>query len=112
MTQPKPHDPIIFFGTDAFSVPSLIRLLAGGWQVAAVVTKPDARTGRGRQLTPPAVKRLAESKNIPVLQPDSLTEIAIDLAVFKPRIAVVVAYGKLIPAAIMEMFPLGMLNVH
>ncbi|GAC1372093.1 MAG: methionyl-tRNA formyltransferase [Candidatus Saccharimonadales bacterium] len=107
-----PKDPIVFFGTDAFSVPSLIRLLAEGWNIVAVVTKPDAPTGRGRLLTAPAVKRLAEAAGIPVLQPVKLADIEPDLAEMQATIGIVVAYGKIISAAMLELFQKGFINVH
>lgn len=105
-------DKLIFFGTDAFSVPSLIRLLAEDWPIVAVVTKPDAHTGRGRQLAAPAVKRLAEAKNIPVLQPEKLSDIRHHLDRLRPTAGIVVAYGKIIPANVIELFPKGLINVH
>ena len=103
---------IVFFGTDAFSVPSLIKLIATGWNVCAVVTKPDSRTGRGRALTEPAVKRLAQSKDIPVFQPKNLMSIEPELAEIGAKIAVIVAYGKIIPVGILNLFPKGLINVH
>jgi methionyl-tRNA formyltransferase len=107
-----PTSPIVFFGTDAFSVPSLIRLLAEGWNVVAVVTKPDAPTGRGRALTEPAVKRLAVAQGIRVFQPAKLSEIEPELAALKAENGIVVAYGKIISAAMLEIYPKGFLNVH
>ena len=103
---------LVFFGTDAFSVPSLVRLLAEGANVVAVVTKPDSRTGRGREHTAPAVKRLAAAKRIPVLQPAKLRDSHAELAALKPDAGIVVAYGKIIPQAILDLFPLGLINVH
>jgi len=105
-------DRIIFFGTDAFSVPALIRLLAEGWRVVGLVTKPDSHVGRGQKLTPPAVKRLADAKGIPVLQPQAVADIHSELARLKPDAAVVVAYGKRIPAAVLKLFPKGLINIH
>ena len=107
-----PPDRIVFFGTDAFSVPSLIRLIAEGWNIAAVVTKPDAPTGRGQQITQPAVKRLAIASDIPVFQPEKLADIEPDLSELGASIGVVVAYGKIISAAMLELFPKGFINVH
>ncbi len=106
------RDKLVFFGTDAFSVPSLIRLIAEGWPIAAVVTKPDSHTGRGRVLTEPAVKRLATAKGIPVFQPIAVASIVPDLAKLKPVVGVVVAYGKIIPNSVLELFPKGLINVH
>ncbi len=107
-----PHGQVVFFGTDAFSVPSLVALISGGWQVAAVVTKPDSPTGRGRQVSEPAVKRLATAAGIPVLQPHNLEAAQTELAATGATAGVVVAYGKIIPAAILELFPKGLINVH
>lgn len=104
--------PIVFFGTDAFSVPSLIRLLAEGWNVVAVITKPDSPTGRGRHLTEPAVKRLAYAEGIPVLQPQAMKDIYPELHKLKAEIGVVVAYGKIIPPAVLDLFPKKLVNVH
>lgn len=103
---------IVYFGTDAFSVPPLIRLIADGWNIIAVVTKPDSPTGRGRKITAPAVKRLAEASNIPVLQPNSLKDITTQLKDLKADLGIVVAYGKIIPQSVLDLFPLGLLNIH
>ena len=104
--------PIVFFGTDAFSVPSLVRLIAEGWNVIAVVTKPDSSTGRGQHLTQPAVKRLALAKSIPVFQPHHLEDIVADLRKLKAEIGIVVAYGKVIPPSMLQLFPKRLINVH
>lgn len=106
------RDRLIFFGTDAFSVPSLVHLLAAKWNVVAIVTKPDSRTGRGRELTLPAVKRLAIAQNIPVLQPHKLAEINDQIRELKPTAGVVVAYGRIIPESTLKLFPKGIINVH
>jgi methionyl-tRNA formyltransferase len=107
-----PTAPIVFFGTDAFSVPSLIRLIEAGWNVVAVVTKPDAPTGRGRQITEPAIKRLAVSQGITVFQPARLGDIEADLKVLNAEIGIVVAYGKIISATMLTIFPRGFINIH
>jgi methionyl-tRNA formyltransferase len=103
---------LVYFGTDAFSLPALVRLIAEGWPISAVVTKPDSRTGRGRTLTAPAVKRVAEANHIPVLQPTKLAEIDQDLKSLRPDAGIVVAYGKLIPPLTMKLFPKGLINIH
>jgi methionyl-tRNA formyltransferase len=106
-------DKLVFFGTDAFSVPTLVRLLAENWPVAAVVTKPDSHTGRGQALTLPAVKRLALAAHVPVFQPAGrLTDIHDELAALQPSTGIVVAYGKIIHASIRELFPKGLINIH
>jgi len=107
-----PDSPIIFFGTDAFSVPSLVRLMAEGWNVVAVVTKPDSPTGRGRVLTAPAVKRLAEANGITVFQPAKLSDLEPKITQLHAAIGIVVAYGKIIPPSLLKLFPHGLLNVH
>lgn len=113
MTLPTtPRDPIVFFGTDAFSVPSLVGLIAGKWNVVAAVTKPDSPTGRGRVLTAPAIKRLAMASNIPVFQPEKLSDIESELARLGPSIGIVVAYGKIIPSSMLNLFPKKLVNVH
>src|SRR5690348_15226950 len=95
-------DRLIYFGTDAFSVPPIIRLLAEGYNVVALVTKPDSRTGRGQELTMPAVKRLALARGIPVLQPARATDAAADLKALEPDAGIVVAYGKILPKSILQ----------
>lgn len=107
-----PDDRLIFFGTDAFSVPSLIRLLAEEWNVVAVVTKPDSPAGRGRELTVPAVKRLAQAKGIPVLQPEKATDVIEELGTYRADAGIVVAYGKILPPKLIKLFPKGLINVH
>jgi methionyl-tRNA formyltransferase len=105
-------DKLIFFGTDAFSVPALIQLLSEDWNVAAIVTRPDSKSGRGQGLTLPAVKRLALAKNVPVLQPDRLGDIEKDIAKLQPDAGIVVAYGKIISPSVIDLFPKGLINIH
>ncbi|HUD11266.1 MAG TPA: methionyl-tRNA formyltransferase [Candidatus Saccharimonadia bacterium] len=109
---PPSKDRLIFFGTDAFSLPSLVKLIAEKWHIVAVVTKPDSRMGRGRELSAPAVKKLAVSANIQVLQPARLSEIEGELRSLRPDAGIVVAYGKIIRPAILDLFPKGLVNVH
>jgi methionyl-tRNA formyltransferase len=111
VTEPT-SDRLVFFGTDAFSVPSLIRLLAEHWPVVGVVTKPDSPSGRGLEHTMPAVKRLAAVRHIPVIQPEKLSEAAGEIRSLRPDAGVVVAYGRIIPVSILELFPKGLINVH
>jgi methionyl-tRNA formyltransferase len=105
-------DRLIFFGTDAFSVPALIQLLSENWNLVGIVTKPDSRAGRGQELTFPAVKRLGLAKGIPIFQPEKLSEIEDDLKRLKPDAGIVVAYGKLISSRVMDIFPKGLINIH
>lgn len=103
---------IIFFGTEDFSLTALTALIEGGYDIAAVVTKPDSRKGRGQQLTPPSVKVLATRHNIPVWQPTKLSEIAEGVKKLQPVTGVLVSYGKIIPLSIIELFTPGIVNVH
>ncbi len=106
---------IVFFGTPAFATPFLQGLIDDpDTEVVAVVCQPDKPSGRGRNLIPPAVKVLAQENSITVLQPKSLKSDAV-----KPRLEsigadvfVVVAYGKLIPQAVLDIPRLGCVNVH
>ena len=104
--------PIIFFGTDDFSLTALTGLLEAGHPVAAVVTKPDSKQGRGHTLTPPPVKVLATSYNIPVWQPEKLSEISADIAALENPLGVLSSYGKIIPASTIALFTPGIINIH
>lgn len=104
--------PIIFFGTEDFSLIALTGLIEAGYSITAVVTKPDSRKGRGQKLTPPAVKVLATRHNIPVWQPQKLAEIADDIRALSDPLGVLVSYGKIIPAGIIDLFPQGIVNLH
>lgn len=108
---------IIFMGTPDFAVPCLKALIDSGENVMAVFTQPDKPKGRGYKLTPPPVKEVALTHNIPVYQPLSLkkgedAETAMktitDLA---PDLIIVVAYGKILPKAILDA-PKYCINVH
>ena len=104
---------LVFFGTDDFAVLSLQALLDDGWQVSAVVTKPDARAGRGRQLKVSGVKEIAQRHGIKkIFQPGNLAEIEHEIAALKPKLGILVAYGKLIPDKFISLFPGGIINVH
>jgi len=105
---------LIFMGTPDFAVPSLERLLADGHTVSLVVTQPDKPVGRKQILTPPAVKVCAEAHGLTVYQPGSMrTEEAYDrLAQEQADAIIVVAYGKILPKAILELTPGGCINVH
>ncbi len=105
---------IIFMGTPDFSVPALQGLIDGPDQVVAVITQPDRPKGRGKKLTPPPVKVLAKSADIPVLQPTKIKteEFADELRSFNPDLIVVAAYGRILPASILDLPPLGCINIH
>ena len=105
---------IVFAGTAPFAVPSLHALLTAGHTVRAVYTQPDRPAGRGRKLSPSAVKLAAQEAGLAVHQPASLrtAQAAAELAAFAPDLLVVVAYGLILPPAILAAARLGALNVH
>ena len=104
----------VFLGTPEWAVPSLRSLLAAGIDVAAVVTNPDRPAGRGMKLQPSPVKRAAAEAGIEVLQPASAKgpELAAAMTDIAPDVAVVVAYGRILPGALLEIPPHGFVNVH
>lgn len=101
-------------GTPEFSVPCLERLIADGHRVLLAVTQADKPKGRGQRMTPPPVKVCAEQHGIPVIQPSTLrsVESVEALRACRPDAIVVVAYGKLLPREVLEIPPLGCINVH
>ena len=103
---------IIFFGTDDFSLTVLEGLIEAGYDIAAVVTKPDYKKGRGRQLLMPSVKVLAQKHDITVWQPAKVTEINDDVKALGPVTGVLVSYGKIIPKSTIDLFSPGIINVH
>jgi len=103
---------LIFFGTESFSTPTLEKLLAEGWPVTAVVTKPDSRGGRGQKSIAPKVKQIADKHGIAVWQPENVSEIDDKIANLKPTYGILVAYGKIIPQTTLDLFPGGIINVH
>ena len=104
---------IIFAGTPEFAVPTLQALLAAA-PVQAVYTQPDRPAGRGRRLRPSPVKLAAQAAGIDVYQPRSLrtAEAQQALAALKPDLMIVVAYGLLLPQAVLDIPRLGCVNVH
>ena len=100
-------------GSPEFAVPCL-RALAGAHDVAFVVSQPDKPAGRGSQITAPAVKLAAQELGLPVLQPKSARtgELAAALRDSGAELAVVVAYGKILPKDVLEALPRGCINVH
>ena len=105
---------IIFAGTPEFATYPLQALLNSEHQVVAVFTQPDRPAGRGNKLTPPPVKVLAEQHSIPVHQPLSLktAESQALIAQYQADVMVVVAYGLLLPQAVLDLPRYGCLNIH
>lgn len=105
---------IVFMGTPDFAVVSLKALLQAGHTVTAVFTQPDKPKGRGNKVQFPPVKEAALAAGIEVFQPQTLRDEAV-LALLRshaPDVIVVAAYGKLLPPAVLELPPLGCINVH
>lgn len=106
---------VVFFGTPAFAVPSLEALLGEGFDVAAVVTRPDRPRGRSRRAAAPSpVKAAATAEGLPVLQPEqpNTPEFAAQLRALAPDIGVVVAYGHILKPELLHVPRRGMVNVH
>ncbi len=105
---------VVFFGTPDFAAASLKRLIEDGYEILAAFTRPDMPKGRGYQLAPPPVKETAMKYGIPVFQPTKLKngDVARQLTEMEPDIIVVVAYGRILPRAILDVPPLGCINVH
>lgn len=105
---------IVFMGTPDFAVPSLQALIDAGHDVCAVYTQPDKPQGRKQILTAPPVKTLALAHDIPVFQPNTLKneDEQARLRELAPEVIIVVAYGKLLPKAVLDIPPHGCINVH
>jgi methionyl-tRNA formyltransferase len=110
MNSPK----VIFAGTPEFALASLRALLESGVTPIAVLTQPDRRAGRGKQLTASPVKRFAVSQGIKVLQPENLRDegIVAELIALDADIMIVAAYGLLLPQSVLDIPRAGCLNVH
>ena len=105
---------IIFAGTPDFAAQHLQAILNSQHNVIAVYTQPDKPAGRGKKLQASPVKQLAEQNNIPVYQPKSLRkeEAQFELKALNADVMVVVAYGLILPKAVLDAPRLGCLNVH
>lgn len=105
---------IVFMGTPEFACPTLATLFARKEQVVAVVTQPDRPKGRGQQTLPPPVKSLALEHGVSVLQPVKvrLPESVEEIRALEPDLIVVVAFGQILPKALLDIPRLGCINVH
>ena len=105
---------LVFLGTPDFAVPSLERVVEAGHRLLAVLTQPDRPKGRGHSVAAPPVKEAALRLGLAVHQPERIRtpEVAGFLAALQPDAMVVVGYGKIIPQPILDIPPLGILNVH
>jgi methionyl-tRNA formyltransferase len=104
---------MVFLGTPQFAVPTLRALIHEGYDILSVVTQPDRPKGRGRKLTPPPVKILAEENNLTILQPERLDDSFLNLLLpLKPDLLVVIAFGQIIPGRILSSVKEGGINIH
>ena len=105
---------IVFFGTPEFAVPTFDALLQSRHALVGVVTQPDRPSGRGRRTIDAPVKARAVAKQLPVLQPERLSDPAFlgSLAGLRADLGVVAAYGKILTEAVLTTPRLGLLNVH
>lgn len=105
---------IVFMGTPQFACPTLQMLLDRGENIVAVVTQPDRPKGRGQQLQPPPVKELAEKHAIPVFQPLKIKvpEAVEQIRAYATDLIVVVAFGQILPKALLDIPRHGCINVH
>ena len=105
---------IVFLGSGAFAIPGLEALLDAGHEVAAVVTQPDREKGRGQVVAPPPVKPAAEALGLTVLQVRRVRapEARAALQAFAPELQVVIAFGQILPRSVIDIAPLGTVNVH
>ena len=106
---------LVFCGTPPFAVPTLEKLVDAGFRVHLVVTQPDRPKGRGLELVSSPVKESALSLNLPITQPDRIKtndEFRAQLTALKPDAIIVVGYGRIIPPWMLDLPPLGNINLH
>ncbi len=106
---------LVFCGTPSFAVPTLEKLVCTGFRVTLVVTQPDRPRGRGMELAASPVKRSALALDLPVLQPDKIKnneEFREQLRALAPQAIIVVGYGRIIPQWMIDLPPLGNINLH
>lgn len=105
---------VVFWGTPEFAAPALRALVGEGFEVVGIVTQPDKPQGRAREIIPSPVKQIGIEEEIPVFQPKGARdpELFDKLSELKPDIAVVVAYGQILPKKIIDLPKLGTLNIH
>ncbi|HTW57872.1 MAG TPA: methionyl-tRNA formyltransferase [Terriglobales bacterium] len=106
---------VVFCGTPQFAVPTLEKLAAAGHHVHLVATQPDRPKGRGLELVASPVKRSALRLNLPIVQPDRIKnndEFRAQIEAIKPDAIIIVGYGRIIPQWMLDLPPLGNLNLH
>jgi methionyl-tRNA formyltransferase len=105
---------IVFLGSPEFALPALRKLIDDGHEIVGVFTQPDKPQGRGRKLLPPPVKVLAQEYGLPVFQPKSISkpDSVEQMRALRPEVGVLAAYGQILRQPVLDVPPLGMLNVH
>ena len=103
---------IVFMGTPDFAVPTLEKIHTSKFEISLVVTQPDRKKGRGKNLQAPPIKEVAEKLGLPIEQPRRIKDTLEVLKNISPDVIVVVAYGQLIPEEILNLPKYGCLNVH
>ncbi len=103
---------LIFIATGEIALPAFRHLLKHGPRPVALVTQPDKPTGRHQTLTPPAIKMEALAAGIPVFQPEKIGDITAELAGLEPEILVVMAYGQILRADILNLASKAIINLH
>jgi methionyl-tRNA formyltransferase len=106
---------LVFCGTPQFAVPALEKLVDAGFRVHLVVTQPDRPKGRGLELVASPVKQSAQKLNLPITQPDRIKtndEFRAQLTALQPDAIIIVGYGRIIPQWMLDLPPLGNLNLH
>lgn len=106
---------LVFCGTPGFAVPTLDRLVESGFQVRLVVTQPDRPKGRGLELVSSPIKQSALQLGLPILQPETIksnADFRSRLSDLKPDAIIVVGYGRIIPQWMLDLPPLGNINLH
>jgi methionyl-tRNA formyltransferase len=111
----SPDDPMVFCGTPGFAVPTLEKLVEAGFGVRLVVTQPDRPKGRGLELVSSPIKLAAEKLKLPIYQPEKIKqneELRAKLEAIRPEAIIVVGYGRIIPSWMLQLPPLGNINLH
>ena len=103
---------ILFAGTPDFAVAPLKNIIENAFEVVGVITQTDKPQGRKGILTPPPVKQLALERGLPVLQPEKIREHIDEVKAFGADILVTCAYGQILTQAVLDLFPMGVWNIH
>src|SRR5690606_17998388 len=101
-------------GTPEFAIPSLEAIVSEGHELIGIVTQPDRPKGRGKRLSPPPVKEWAVERGYKIYQPEKVrdNEFIAELESLAPDLIVTAAYGQILPKRILDIPPLGCINVH